>query len=397
MVLLQVDPEGLALIPFEGDAPRAVEVQAVPFRLAAEPVEVEPRDNSTRPVQDDATDWRPDSCRVVDRSDGEGVLRPPRHPAVDCDAALFRSGRSSQEAGVRAPSSVAKRTSVGPLRKSLDKGVDFRYIHRVNPAAGSSSASRLLRDWASRGRYHFSTGEMANELGVSLTATRSALRRLKKKGLVASPYRGFHVVLSPEHQRLGCLPGEQFVPQLMGHLETAYYAGLLTAARYHGAAHQQPQVFQVVVPKNRPPIRCGLVQVDFVARHNTVEMPTRTVNTPRGFLRISAPETTAYDLVGYPEHCGGLDNVATVLAELGEKLNPERLAEIADLSPLPWSQRLGYILDFVEHSPRTERLAGFVAGRATETTPLLPSVERASARRDDRWKLWINADLEPDL
>jgi predicted transcriptional regulator of viral defense system len=126
-------------------------------------------------------------------------------------------------------------------------------------------------------------------------------------------------------------------------------------------------------------------------------MPTRTVKTPRGFLRISAPETTAYDLVGYPEHCGGLDNVATVLGELGEKLNPERLAEIADLSPLPWSQPLGYILDFVEHSPRTERLAGFVAGRATETAPLLPSVERASARRDDRWKLWINADLEPDL
>ena len=152
-----------------------------------------------------------------------------------------------------------------------------------------------------------------------------------------------------------------------------------------------------MVPKNRPPIHCGLVQVSFVARQNAAAMPTQTVNTPRGFLTVSSPETAAYDLVGYPEHCGGLDNVATVLAELGEKLNPERLAEIADRSPIPWSQRLGYILDFVQHSLRTESLAGFVASRATATAPLVPGTEHALDRRDDRWKLWVNTDLEPDL
>ena len=214
---------------------------------------------------------------------------------------------------------------------------------------------------------------------------------------MASPYRGFHVVLPPEHQLLGCLPAEQFVPQLMERLRSSYYAGLLTAARYHGAAHQQPQIFQVVVPKNRPPIHCGRVHVSFVARHNAAAIPTGTVNTPRGLLEVSTPESTAYDLVGYPEHCGGLDNVATVLAELGEKLDPERLVAIAELSPIPWSQRLGYILDFVEHSPRSEHLAAFVGSRATETAPLLPSAETESTRRDDRWKLWVNADLDPDL
>ena len=83
--------------------------------------------------------------------------------------------------------------------------------------------------------------------------------------------------------------------------------------------------------------------------------------------------------------------------ELGEKLDPVGLAEIADLSPVPWSQRLGYILDLVEHSTRGEQLASFVEARVTETAPLIPSAETSSARRDDRWKLWINADLEPDL
>jgi len=267
----------------------------------------------------------------------------------------------------------------------------------VNPAAPPSSASRLLRDWAARGHYHFSTAEMAEDLGVSLTAARSALRRLKGKGLVASPYRGFHVVLPPEYERLGCLPADQFVPQLMARLATPYYAGLLTAARYHGAAHQQPQIFQVVVPKNRPAIRCGRVSVEFVARHNAAAMPAERVNTPRGYLRVSSPETTAFDLVGYPDHSGGLDNVATVLSELGERLDSAELGDVASLSPLPWSQRLGYLLDLVGRGDRGERLAELVASRATETAPLLPGVEAASAPRDDTWKLWINADPEPDL
>ena len=52
----------------------------------------------------------------------------------------------------------------------------------------------------------------------------------------------------------------------MDHLGLAYYAGLLTAAEYHGAAHQRPQVFQVVVEENRPEVSCGKIRVWFIAR-----------------------------------------------------------------------------------------------------------------------------------
>lgn len=258
-------------------------------------------------------------------------------------------------------------------------------------------ASDLLRNWTSRGRYHFSTEELADELGGSLTAARSALRRLKTKRLVATPYRGFHVAIPPEHHGLGCLPAEQFVPQLMDRLGIPCYGGLLTAARYYGAAHQQPQVFQVVVPRNRPPIHCGLVKVAFVARRNGAAMPTRRVNTPRGFLRIASPETTAYDLVGYQGHCGGLENVATVLSELGESLDPAELSSLGEFSPIPWSQRLGFLLDLVGHSSRCKALADFVENHVKEAAMLVPGGSKASASANARWKLLVNADLEPDL
>jgi hypothetical protein len=47
---------------------------------------------------------------------------------------------------------------------------------------------------------------------------------------VAMPFRGFHLVVTPENRASGCLPAEQFLPQLMEYLALPYYAGLLSAA-----------------------------------------------------------------------------------------------------------------------------------------------------------------------
>lgn len=257
-------------------------------------------------------------------------------------------------------------------------------------------ASDLIDDLAARGRYHFTTTDAAALFGSSIVATRAALRRLQHKGLIATPHRGFHVIVPPEYRRLGCLPADQFVPQLMAHLGLDHYAALLTAGRYHGAAHQQPQVFQVVVAKSRPPIACGGVRVAFVARRNTADMPTARFNTPRGHLAVSTPEATAFDLVGYPQHAGGLDNVATVLSELAEILDPEALGEIAPLSPVPWAQRLGYLLDRVGAAEKADPLGRYVADAVNEATALVPS-RAVDGPYDARWRLAVNVQVEPDL
>lgn len=259
------------------------------------------------------------------------------------------------------------------------------------------SAADVIDDLASRGRYHFTTAEMAARLRSSVIAARAALRRLQHKGLIATPHRGFHVIVPPEYRRLGCLPADQFVPQLMEHLDLDFYAALLTAARYHGAAHQQPQVFQVIVAKNRPSIACGGVRVSFVARRNAAAVPTVPFNTPRGYLAVSTPEATAFDLVGYPQHAGGIDNVATVLSELAESLDPRGLASLAPLSPIPWAQRLGHLLEQVGAGDKTEPLADYVAGVVNETTALVPSAPAEGAPHDARWRVMANVQVEPDL
>src|SRR5687768_5785413 len=113
------------------------------------------------------------------------------------------------------------------------------------------SARDYVAGLAAAGRYHFSSQEARAALGVSPAATKLALNRLAKQKLVASPARGFYVIVPPEYQTLGCLPADQFIPALMKREKLPYYVGLLTAAQYHGAAHQRPQEFQVVVEERR--------------------------------------------------------------------------------------------------------------------------------------------------
>ncbi|HOX45939.1 MAG TPA: type IV toxin-antitoxin system AbiEi family antitoxin [Myxococcota bacterium] len=257
-------------------------------------------------------------------------------------------------------------------------------------------ARAYIEDLVASGRYSFTSTEAFREIGSSQAAVRAQLRRLKEKGLIAEPVRSFHVIVPPEYRRLGCLPAEQFVDQLMKVWEEPYYLGLLSAAERHGAAHQRPQACQVMVRKNREALGCREVRIEFIARGDLEKMPVSRVNTLRGVVRCATPEVTALELVGYPNHAGGLSNVATVVAELAENLDAGKLLEAARLSPISWSQRLGYLLDRVGQEDLAKGLAPFVEERARSYTPLRRAAAVAPAKRSARWKLIINAEVEPE-
>lgn len=250
---------------------------------------------------------------------------------------------------------------------------------------------------AARGRYHFTVAELQEASGLSAPAARNALKRLAARDRIASPARGFYVVLPPEYRALGCLPAEQFIPALMEREGRPYYVGLLSAAQYYGAAHHRPQEFQIVLEKNRRPIACGKVRVAFIARKRSREVPVRSLNSPRGAVRVSTPEATAIDLVGYPEHAGGLDQVATVIAELAEYLDAPLLAKVAETAPLPWAQRLGYLLELGGAVDKTLPLQHFVAARARDYALLSPGTKEPTELRNTCWKLVMNVDVEPEL
>lgn len=267
---------------------------------------------------------------------------------------------------------------------------------QVISISGRISTKDYIGELASSGHHLFTTAEARTALGVSADAAKLALNRLAKHGRIASPSRGFYVIVPPEYRSLGCSPADQFIPALMEHKRLTYYAGLLSAAQYYGAAHHRPQEFQVLLEKNRRAIRCGKVRVRFVARKRVKEVSIRKFNTPRGEIRVSTPEATAVDLAGYPQHAGGLENVATVLAELAESIDPALLPEAAATAPLPWVQRLGYIFDLVDANSVAEPLKAYVRDNVSEYTPLVPGETSPEAKRDPDWKIVVNSDLATD-
>lgn len=256
----------------------------------------------------------------------------------------------------------------------------------------------FIEQLTSSGRYHFTSHEARMALEISAEATKLALNRLRRQDLIASPARGFYVIVPPEYRSLGCLPADQFIPALIEQKKDwHYYAGLLSAAQYYGAAHHRPQQFQVILEKNRRPIRCGKVRVMFIARKLIAKVPTRSFNTPRGEIQVSSPEATAIDLAGYPQHAGGLDQVATILAELAAEIDPSLLPQAAETAPLPWAQRLGYLLERVEAGHLTESLKAYVNEHAREYTPLMLGAPIEESPRERGWKIILNSEVESEL
>ncbi len=257
-------------------------------------------------------------------------------------------------------------------------------------------ARDAIVELAASGHYHFTLSELRSTLGVTEAAARQAVSRLAAKGEIASPARGFYVIVPPEYRRLGCLPADQFIPALMEQRRIRYYVGLLSAAQYHGAAHHRPQELQVVIERNRPAIVCGSVKVAFVSRRNLVCVPVTSVNSPRGTVVVSTVEATAVDLVGYMRRAGGVDRVAGLLSELGEDMDPERLVEASRSASVLWAQRLGYLLELVGAADRAALLKEHVRQRARSFTKLLPGTDAEDAARSRDWRLLVNASVEVD-
>ena len=259
------------------------------------------------------------------------------------------------------------------------------------------SAAKFIVELASQGKYTFTTADAKNFLGCSDVAVRAALRRLRQKGDIAMPCRGFYVIVPPEYRSLGCLPPEQFIHALMEHQGESYYIGLLSAGLYHGASRRPPQALQVVVAKNKAPIVCGKIRIEFVARKGVAGIPTVTINTPRGPVLASCPGSTALDLVGYPQHAGGMDNLAMLLSEFGGNIDGDELPRLAELSPVAWAQRLGYLLDLVGMQVKTKALAGYIVRKKPVPAILATSLPAGNAPKDPKWLLKINCTFERKL
>ena len=251
-----------------------------------------------------------------------------------------------------------------------------------------------------KGRYTFTRAEALVHLNCSQDAFRFAALRLIKKKRLIRPITGFYVIVPTEYQEVGSPPAAWFIDYLMKFCEQAYYVGLLSAAALHGAAHQQPQVFQVITTKTLREIKIANQQIQFFTKKCVIAADCQTVKTPTGYMQISTPEITAFDLLLYVKSAGHLSHIATVLAELQEQFDEKRLREILNGDSIKFSQiqRLGYLLEIVQARPEIiALLKQYIQTHKPRTIPLRPDKTRQNTEKNTDWCLYINEKIEADL
>ncbi len=79
--------------------------------------------------------------------------------------------------------------------------------------------SSFVEGLQASGRYTFRRTEAEAANSSSPVAVQASLRRLKQKGRVVSPRRGFYVIVPAEYRAAGAPPASWFIHDLMGYLD----------------------------------------------------------------------------------------------------------------------------------------------------------------------------------
>jgi len=263
---------------------------------------------------------------------------------------------------------------------------------------GSRSLTRWLDDLQRIGRYAFARAEAVRDLNLPADALDKPLQRASSQGRILRLRRGFYVIVPLEYTSVGTVPTEWFIDDLMRFIGKPYYVGCLSAAALHGAAHQRAQEMEVVVPEHVRDVETRAVRVRFLHFSGMMRALTQSLRTDTGNIPVSTPEWTAIDLIRFQKHYGSIDATATVLTELAEVLDADKLALAAAREHTSaYLQRLGWLLDFLGHEKLTRSLRVVVAERNPSYAPLNPSLKNRSGHRDPRWRIVINENPEADL
>ena len=270
------------------------------------------------------------------------------------------------------------------------------------------SEYNYVRDWVEdlpkKGKSVFSKEDVVRQFpDLTNRNLHNTLNRLVVKKKTQSVWQGFFAVVLPEHGLRGIVSPIEYIDMLMKYLNKQYYVALLNAAELYGAAHQAPQEFFVMsnTTKLRDKIKKD-VKINFVAKKTIPQKHLTQMMTRSGYVNVSNPILTAYDLICYERSVGGVNRIATIINDLAGEIRFTNVdtAFMHSFSPAV-TQRLGYLLEelgFEEHAGKLYRKA-MIAGLKFRKAPLVIADKTKDLSKypvNNKWKLIINEQIEID-
>lgn len=251
-----------------------------------------------------------------------------------------------------------------------------------------------LRKIQSKGRYSVTLAELITQFSASKKAILQNIYRLKGKNRLAQVRKEFYVVVPPQYSDRGMVPPTLFIADMMSFLNRDYYVALLSAAALHGAGHQQPMEFQVITKK--PPLRDiqnQKLNIRFITKSNWKQDQVMEKKTEAGYLKVSTPELTTFDLVHHHQKIGGLNRIIPILEELAEDVKSSLLTRVAKNQKIPDIQRLGYLFDELGEDQLSDALFRYLGNKSKGISLSLNHRDRTGTM-NEKWKVVVNTELD---
>jgi len=262
------------------------------------------------------------------------------------------------------------------------------------------NAKEFIKHLLSIENYSFSLEEIAQHTDGTGTSLKFELARLIDKKEIVNLRKGFYLIIPPRYSRQGQIPVQLYIDKLFNYLNRKYYLGFYSAAKFHGASHQQSQRDYIITEKPKlNAIRKKSFDIQFFTTANWPNKNIINKKSDAGIFKISSPALTAVDLIHHQTKLGGLNRMLAILEELTEEINQNDIVELLTWYPHKSTlQRFGFLLEEIDtdqnlRKPIKEHL------RKSKFFPVLlsPRSGQKPGAVDNYWKVDVNTKLESDL
>ncbi len=260
--------------------------------------------------------------------------------------------------------------------------------------------SNYIKQLLSCEEYSFSLDELLKETDKSEISVKRKLSRLIEKQQIVNLRKGFYLIITPRYSSVQKLPIQLYCEKLFKYLNRNYYLGFYSAAKIHGASHQQAQRDYVMTEKPKfIDIAKKAFDIRFFTTSNWSDINIQIKKADAGTYKVSSPTLTIVDLIHYQTKLGGINRVLATIEELIEEIQEQDLVELLSWYPHKSTlQRLGFFLEeFEADEIYQEKILLHIKLNKYYPVLLSPKSNQKPGAVDNKWKVDVNVKLESDL
>lgn len=261
-------------------------------------------------------------------------------------------------------------------------------------------AKDYIKDLLSIEHYSFSIEEISQHVAGNPISLKGELARLVQKKEIINLRKGFYLIIPPRYSKQSQLPVQLYISKLCQHLNRNYYIAFYSAAKFHGASHQQAQREYIMTSTpSLPNIKKHALNIHFFTTSIWPETNILEKKSDAGVFNISSPALTAIDLIHHQTKLGGLNRMLAILEELFEEINANDILDLLTWYPHKSSlQRFGFLLEKIQANDEIhEPIMEFLQQKPFFPVLLSPKFGQKPGAVCNYWKVDVNIKMDSDL